>query len=292
MKHFKLYCLLLLVMSTSCIPQKLLVSSVSYQSIRNEHTGLDTTVPQDARILVRHQVSSEGELDVYIMNLTDSTMIIDRTMSFFVNSDGMSVSYYDPTIQTTTTTDMTSQSKGATVNLGAVANAIGVDGIAGRVLSGVNVGGSTTGGTSVSNTTYIVDQPVVAIGPKGQISMSRIFKIDGVGIPFLKALSSQNTSRQDLHIVAGSAEESVAKFTVVIAFSVDGGKHFENVVTEYYTDLLMSSYVKYNGNVNASLRDILYQPDVLKKVWSVMFFETNANSRDVYQGNNSLFDYK
>lgn len=80
---------LLLFMLNACAATKLAVTSVSYQSIRNEHTDVTSTVPEDARILVRHHVSPTGDLEVSVQNLTDSTMIIDRTMSFFVNSDGI-----------------------------------------------------------------------------------------------------------------------------------------------------------------------------------------------------------
>lgn len=288
----KVAVILIIFVLNACSTTKLAVTSVSYQSIRNEHTDVNSTVPNDARILVRHEVSPTGKLEVYVQNMTDSTMIIDRAMSFFVNSDGMSTSYYDPTIQTTTTTDMDSSTQGANVNLGAVAGALGVGGVAGRLLSGVNVGGSSTGGQSVSNTTYIVDQPSVAIGPRGEISMARVFKIDGVGTDFLSALSSQNTSKQDLHIVAGNAEESMAKFSVVISFSVDGGKKFENIVSDYYTDLLMVSYVKEHGRTNAPLRKILSHSNVLRKGWSVIYFDTNISSNDTYHANSSLFDYK
>ena len=293
----KIVSILLLFMLNACAATKLAVTSVSYQSIRNEHTDVNTIVPKDARILVRHIVSPSGDLEVLVQNLTDSTMIIDRTMSFFVNSDGMSTSYYDPTIQTTTTTDMASSTKGATVNLGAVAGALGVGGVAGRVLSGVNVGGSSTGGQAVSNTTYTVDQPSVAIGPRGQVGMARVFKIDGVGTDFLSALSSQNTSRKDLHIVADNAEESMAKFSVVISFSVDGGKKYENVVSDYYTDDMMVCYVKEHGRTNAPLRNILSQPNVLCKGWNVLYFnishpDGDSKQDDTYQNCNTLFDYK
>lgn len=284
--------ILFILMLNACAATKLTVSSVSYQSIRNEHTDVNSTIPNNARILVRHLVSSDGELDVYVHNLTDSTMIIDRTMSFFVNSDGMSTSYYDPTIQTTTMTDMSSSTSGAAVNLGAVAGALGVGGVAGRVLSGVNVGGSSSGGQAVSNTTYTVDQPSVAIGPKGQVGMTRIFKINGVGRDFLKAFSSQNTSRQDIHVVAGKAEESMANFSVIISFSIDGGKHFENIVSNYYTDDLMTYYVKEHGHTNPPLRNILSHPNVLQKGWSVIYFNTNIYSNDTYHPNANLYDYK
>lgn len=294
--------LLLLIVFNACGVTKLKVLSVSYQSIRNEHTDVNSIIPRDARIVVRHQVSSKGELEVFVQNMTDSIMIIDRTMSFFVNSDGMSTSYYDPNIHTTTTSDMASRTVGATVNLGTVGSALGVNGVAGRILSGVSVGSSSTAATSVSNTIYSVDQPSVAIGPRGQIGMARAFDIEGVGSEFLKALSSQNTTREDIHLTASKADESVAKFSVIISFSTDGGKHFEKISTEYYTDLLMLSNVKRTGKVNSSLRDILHQPDVLRRGWNIIYFhqrppikvsDVQSSFRpSVYQSSKVLFDYK
>ena len=129
---------------SSCSSQKLNVTGVGYQSIRTEFA--QEPVPEDAKIEVTYFFDTDGSIVPRVKNLTDQVMTIDQTLSFFINTDGRSTSYYDPTVRTTTTTDYASNTTGASVNLGAVAGAFGVGGIVGGVLSGINVGESNTGG--------------------------------------------------------------------------------------------------------------------------------------------------
>lgn len=53
-------------------------------------------------------------------------MTIDQTKSFFVDSNGKSYSYYDPTVRTSTVTDITSSASGVSVNLGSIAQGLGI----------------------------------------------------------------------------------------------------------------------------------------------------------------------
>ena len=167
----------------SCGSQKLTTSSVGYQSIRTKHAQPTTSspIPEEAKIAVAYTISEEGELTAIVYNRTSEIMTIDQTMSFFVNSDGMSTSYYDPTVRTTSVTDMSSTTKGASVNLGAIAGALGVGGTIGQLASGVNVGGSGTNGSATTNTTYIADQPRVSLAPHSNGAMSKTFSIKGIG---------------------------------------------------------------------------------------------------------------
>lgn len=281
----------MLIVSCSS-PTKLSVSSVSYQSLRNERWDILPEVPYDASIFVQHVISKDGELEVYVKNLTNEIMVIDRTMSFFVNTDGSSTSFYDPTIQMNTTTEVSSSTSGTSVNLGAVAGAVGVGGILGRALSGVNVGGASTEGLSVSNTVYDIDQPSVAIGPKGQIHMARVFQIEGVGTRFLSELASKNTSRQNLNISAESRSESIAKFSITITYSLDGGETTETITSDYFIDNLMTVYVNENGRTNEALRKIYsMKKDVFDESWYLIYFDTNIDAKNSYL-NGKLYDYK
>lgn len=292
MKKLLLMILPLVLLAAGCSPTKLAVSSVSYQSVRNAKTGIQPKAPAGASIMVRHSLSTDGVLNVYVTNLTDSVMIIDRTLSFFVNSNGKSTAYYDPTIKTTTTTDVTSSTSSVGVNLGAVAGAVGVGGALGRALSGINVGGSTTGGSAVTNTTYTVDQPTVAIGPRGEVNMSREFQVEGIGKNFLSNLAGQVTSKENYVLTADNMNDAVSNFSVTITYSLDGGKTFDKIVSKYYTDALLTSFVKEKGRTNAPLRDIyMKKPDALKKDWFILYFNTNVPSLNTYY-NDNLFDYK
>ena len=83
------------VLLTSCSGYKLTVSHVGYQSVRTTFRQ-PTEIPDDAEILVVYDISQHGEIVPVVMNRTSEIMILDQTMSFFVNTNGQSTSYYDP----------------------------------------------------------------------------------------------------------------------------------------------------------------------------------------------------
>lgn len=81
---------------------------------------------------------------VTVKNRTDQTLFLDLGNTFFLRN-GSPSSYYVPSATQTTTSATT----GATVNMGAVAGALGVGGQAGTLASGVNVGRANANSTSV-----------------------------------------------------------------------------------------------------------------------------------------------
>lgn len=97
-----------------------------------------------------------------VKNKTKKTIYLDLGNTFFT-SNGQTSVYYVPT----STTSSSSRSAGAGVNLGAVAGALNIGGVAGTLAGGVNVGGGTTKGTS--NTVY--SQRVVAVPPMSNIEL-------------------------------------------------------------------------------------------------------------------------
>lgn len=94
---------------------------------------------------------------VIVKNNSERTLYLDLANSFYISVNGKSFSYYTPS----TTTKTSSQQKGAGVNLGAITNALGINGAAGTLAQGVNIGGGTETGTST--TTYT--QRIIAIAP-------------------------------------------------------------------------------------------------------------------------------
>ena len=107
---------------------------------------------------------------ITLKNVSDRTLFIDMGNSF-ITRNGNSEPLYVPS----STTTSSSKSGGAGVNLGAVADALGVGGVVGTLASGVNVGGGTTSGTS----TVTYSQRVIAIPPKStkQLDYMSFFKI-------------------------------------------------------------------------------------------------------------------
>ncbi len=171
----------------SCTTQMLVTDAVAYQSVRPLY--FKPSVPTDATISVGYHITCDGLLEVTVFNKTDHVMTIDQTKSFVVNSDGTSMSFYDPTVRVTSETSSSSSTNGASVNLGAIAGAVGVGGRVGTLLSGVNVGGANTDGSSTTQTTYFSDQPQISIGPHGSGSLSKQYEIYNLGRKHLSLCS-------------------------------------------------------------------------------------------------------
>lgn len=261
-----LTCMLCIMSCTST--RSLHTYGVGYQSIRMDAPQI-TKIPADAKIVVGTTLSTQGDILVQIKNNTKEIMIIDQTLSFVVNTDGVSTSYYDPTIRTSTVTDFSSGTKGASVNLGSVANLLGVGGKIGSLLSGINVGGSNTNGQSVANTTYFADQPQIALAPMATGAMSKVFKINNIGVPGLQITSPVNYQIKNI-------KEAPLKFSVCISYSIDNGNTFDKIVTDFYVNSLIYVPTASTQNLNDAVRNILTsKSDAITEPWGLFYFNTN-----------------
>lgn len=254
---------------------KLTTTSVVYQSVKTRHAQPTkvSPIPDDARIAVAYQISDMGKLTAVVYNRTSEIMVIDQTMSFFVNSDGSSTSYYDPTIRTTSTTNASSATSGASVNLGAVTSVlgIGIGGALGQLASGINMGGSGTSGEAVTTTTYVADQPRVSIGPHGSGAMSKVFEVNGLSV------SSLRNAQYSVPVMKES--DSYCRFSVCISYSFDGGQTFDQLTTNFYADSRVSVPVERSGRVNDSLRNLFtIKPDALYEPWWLLSFNDNISA--------------
>lgn len=270
----------------SCSSGKMLTSSVAYQSIRTTFRQPNMSaheIPDDAEIILAYTITPDGELVVGVVNNTQEIMVIDQTMSFFVNN-GRSVSYYDPTIKSRTVTDLSSETQGASVNVGAIGNALGIGGRLGGLLSGINLGGSGTTGTSIQNTTVIADQPRISIGPKGSSTMSKTFEINGVG---------RTSLRQAGAVVACNKENSYCKFSVSISYSLDGGNSFKKITTDFYANSKIVIPVGRKGMVNETLRSLFAtKNDALNENLWLLHFNTNVPDAHDCMVRGFLYDYQ
>ena len=287
MKKFIYSALILLVLS-SCSSTKLTTTSIGYQSIRTRHAQptQDNPIPEDAEIAVVYTVSKNGDLTAIVYNRTSEIMTIDQTKSFFVNSDGLSTSYYDPTVRTTSTTTMSSTTNGATVNLGAIAGAFGVGGVVGQIANGINVGGSGTTGSSTTDVTYVADMPQVSIAPYGHGAMSKVFHIDGIGHQYLE----QNNEE----IITNIAEpQSYCRFSVCISYSLDNGETFDKIVTNFYANSKIVVPVAKTEHVNDALMKLYStKPDSLNEYWWLLSFNNNYSIGYDSRLQGVLYDYK
>ena len=280
---FMFACMLL----ASCGSTKLSTSSVGYQSVRTTHAQPSQTspIPDDAKIAVAYTIGGDGALTAVVYNRTSEIMTIDQTKSFFVNSDGKSVSYYDPTVRTTSVTDMSSVTKGASVNLGSIAGALGVGGTIGQIANGINLGGSGTSGTAETSTTYVADLPQVSFSPHSNGAMSKIFHINGIGASSLEGGAiNQPTLTED---------QSYCRFSVCISYSTDGGRSFDKIVTDFYANSKVIVPVTQKGRVNDALRQV-YQSkqDAINEYWWLLNFNYNISGGYNKRVQGILYDYK
>ena len=258
---------------TGCITTagSLNVSGIGYQAINTKRAQLpaDKKVPAGCSILATYGIDKNGHLLVFVKNLTDEIMVIDQEMSFFIDSDGISTSYYDPTVRTTTNTNFDASTSGSSVNLGAIASAFGVGGPLGTLLGGVNVSNSSTAGSSSSNTITIRDEKKVRIGPRGGVALSKNFKITGIG---MNGEGLPSTIPYDF-------KNSPIRFSVCIYYSVDEGENFEKLVTDFYTTTYAYEPIVKGKKVNDTLRQIMMEkPDLLSQPWYILYFKNNLSS--------------
>lgn len=134
------------------------------------------TVSQDSNVNVQYGIytkfaNTDYNLGPYptmrikVTNKTDKIIFIDLGTSYLKKNDIASV-IYTPTITTT----MTGQSIGVGVNLGNIADAVGIGGMAGTALGGVTIGGNKS--SSASTTTYA--QRFLSVPPKSAIFLEDI----------------------------------------------------------------------------------------------------------------------
>lgn len=97
---------------------------------------------------------------VALYNNGNAPVYIDLTNSFRI-IDGMATPFYDGA----TYTQNSGGSKGGSFNVGALAGALGVGGALGTLASGVNVGGGTSSGISVTTS----DQPILTVPPHSKV---------------------------------------------------------------------------------------------------------------------------
>lgn len=285
MTRIILYSLIICLLISSCGSSRLITQSVAYQSVRTSSLQAKSAadIPSDAKIVIAYTIDAEGNLSVVLYNRTSNIMTIDQTKSFFVNSTGESVSYYDPTVRATSKTSIQSDTKGASLNLGVLSSVLGVGGGLGMLSNGINLGGAGTIGTSMTETTYSADQPRVSLAPYSSGVMSKIFQVRNLGTNVL-------SDSREMNLLSLSSDKSYCKFKVCISYSLDGENSFDTIVTDFYANSLVVAPVERHGSVNDALRSIyLAKPDALNEWWWMLYFNSQTGSKMV---NGVLFDYK
>lgn len=243
------------------------VNSVTYQSLRTDFAQPES-IANDAKIAVEYFFNSKGEIQPVVYNLTSEILILDQTKSFVILPDGSSLSYYDPTIKTSSTGTYSSQTTGTTFNLGGVTNALGIGGVLGSLANATNLSSSHTDGSIHQNIVTVVDQPHVNIGPKGSVAMSKAYKIEGIG----------STSNLNNNVIDVEPKASSVKFSVCISYSFDDGETYEKLVTNFYISSNISIPVT-NRKVSQAFYSIYKQkPDALAENMYLFMLPNNIQN--------------
>lgn len=277
------------VLMQSACTHTLHIPTVTYHSLRTERNLNPDTIPENAKILVQYNVNNDQELEVYVKNLTDEIMHIDQTTSFYVNPQGNSTSYYDPTVRTTSSTDISSSTSGASINLGAIGGFFGIGGALGGLLGGINVGGSHTNGVAQTISIAKVDLPVVSLAPKSMIKMSKNFKVDNLFSDFVE--SNYTYTNNPL------------KFSVCVSYSIGdiNVNEKEKLVSDIYLSAYVSNHVQREGQLNDALREIFKtKRNCINEPWYRIHFVNNfkfadghpGKKYDSYISGKGLVDYK
>lgn len=266
----------------SCSPIRN-VSRISYQSFRTTFAQPDKEhpIPEEAEIVLMYDISDKGDINVIVYNKTDEIMTIDQTKSFFVSSNGKSQSYFDPTIRTISQTNSSSTSGGASVNLGSIANLLGVGGSLGSMLYGVNVGGGKSSGTAVTEVTQMADQPTVSLAPKSYAAMSKTFNEPMIG------MDVTNTKLEM------TEKDSECKFSFCISYSVDDGKSYKKLVTDFYSNSRIVVPVSKNEELNNALREIykMKTDAIYEPFWQLIFDDSLRRYYNSSNINREQFKY-
>lgn len=255
----------------SCSSGKLAISSVGYQSVRTTFAQ-PQKIPENAKIAVEYFINPQGEVLAIVYNLTDEIVTIDQTNSFLINTNGQSLTYYDPTVRTTTSGNFNAETSSTSFNLGSISNIFGIGGPLGNLLNATSIGNANTSGSFRSNTVSVTDQPQVRIGPKGNMVMSKQFKITGIGKDHLK--SNTNT------FTDCTSDNSPIRFSICISYSFEG-EPLKKLVTNFYVNsVLVESCNK--GKVDDSFRKIYNaKSDALVEPSFMFVINTNLPTKPI-----------
>ena len=117
---------------------------------------------------------------ILVQNKSDETIYIDLANSFKISDKGISTPYYS----NKTYTVNKSSGSGGSLNVGAVANVIGVGGTVGTLASGLNVGGGTSSGATVTET----EERILTIPPHSSAKL-----------PLAKVVNKKEISEEPEH---------------------------------------------------------------------------------------------
>lgn len=175
---------------------------------------------------------------IIIKNKTSRVIYIDKAACLGTYSTGETKKYYNH--EEYTVTEGADSGSGASVNLGSVANALGVGGVVGTLAGGVNVGGNKGKFSSVTKT--YKDDRLITIPPHASVALSE----DDV---------KEHPTKKNVRIVVGSYEYfsipkmSSLKIDEIRAFTEENTPKSINYMITYSFDKELSKCLMVNFGV-------------------------------------------
>ena len=201
----------------------------------------DGSIIEDDNIKAEYKITQSfiqfsNTLQTTLKNKTNRVLYIDLGNTFIMRG-GEATPYYIPS----STSKETGSSKGGSVNLGGIGNALGVGGAAGGILNGVNVGG----GTSKSSSTTIYAQRIIAIPPKSEKALEdqMIFPV-GCGKLYHDSIISE-----EVNLLIGRDSRNIPARLVNSNNIKEGESLIRN---ENNTPIHFSSYITYSLDENCT----------------------------------------
>lgn len=207
---------------------------------------------------------------IIIKNKTSRIMYIDKASCFGTSSKGNNKTFFDP--QEYIVTEGGDSGNSATVNLGSVANALGVGGAVGTLANGVTVGGDK--GTFSAMTTTYKDNRILTIPPQGTTVLSE----DG---------AKEHPTKRKKYIVTGSYEiifcegrTLVSKTSPIKEFTEENSPETRNYMITYSFDNNLHKCTMVNFGVYVKNFVLLNKKNAIETISSI----NNNSPKVIFSG--------
>ena len=195
-----------------------------------------------------------GSLYVTLKNKTNKMIYLDLGNSFFIRGEE-SIPYYKPT----STASSSGGSTGGALNLGGVANALGVGGALGSIASGMTVGGKK----DKSTTTVTYAQRIIALPPQSSKKLDTYsFRSEGLSL----GLSSEMKKGETRIFKKGDLP---CKWGVYITYSFDESMSVtDNLSASLYVGKIIGYGTFWANRKREPSKRIKFDDNILSFVWS------------------------
>ncbi|MBR1687292.1 MAG: hypothetical protein IJ710_02035 [Prevotella sp.] len=209
--------------------------------------NIENHLYEDDNVKVVIAVGGAVPFQLAIYNKTDNVVYVDKENSF-VYTNGIPQNLFGNTSQTTGSMS----GSGASLNLGGVANALGIGGAAGSILGGVTVGGNS----GQVNTTTVYEKRILTLAPKsGAIlytwehtveleTMMGVSSIPGYAGKFIDQRTGEKIKMQKGMVRNYQRETSPLQLKGIVKYALEEAFAAPTQVTvdNFLSDIVIDSY--------------------------------------------------